>query len=144
MYGKTVILLVEDNEDEVALTRRALRRERASYELVVARSGVEALDYLFGTGDYRERDMTIQPSVILLDIKLPGMSGLDVLQQLRLNSRTRLIPTVMLTSSNERSDVLESYSRGANSYVRKPIDFTEFVNVVKQLGGYWLEWNLVP
>ncbi len=144
MHGKTVILLVEDNEDEVALTRRALGHEGASFEMVVARSGVEALDYLFGTGAYLGRDMTVQPSLILLDIKLPGLSGLDVLQNLRQDSRTKLIPTVILTSSDERSDLIESYSRGANSYVRKPIDFTEFVNVVKQLGGYWLEWNLVP
>ncbi|HML21666.1 MAG TPA: response regulator [Aggregatilinea sp.] len=144
MCTKTIILLVEDNEDEVALTRRALRRESMSFELVVARSGIEALDYLFGMGSYFGRDLSVQPSLILLDIKLPGMSGLDVLQRLRMDPRTRLIPTVMLTSSDEHSDVVESYLRGANSYVRKPIDFNEFANVVRQLGGYWLEWNLVP
>ncbi|WP_119072189.1 response regulator [Aggregatilinea lenta] len=144
MRGKKLILVVEDNEDDVALTQRALRRENRAYELVIARNGGEALDYLFGDGAYRDRDVSVQPDLILLDLKLPGLNGLDVLQRLRMDTRTHMIPTVILTSSDEHRDVIESYRRGANSYVRKPIDFTEFVNVVKQLGGYWLEWNLVP
>jgi len=138
------ILLVEDNPDDEALTVRALERSRIANEVVVAHDGVEALDYLFGRGAYAERDVQVQPAVILLDLKLPRIDGMEVLRQIRADERTRLLPVVVLTTSREDQDVLKSYSLGCNSYVRKPIDFLQFAEAVKQLGLYWLVLNEPP
>jgi two-component system response regulator len=138
------ILLVEDNPDDEELTRIAFKKSHIANDLVVARDGVEALDYLFGTGAYAGRDLGIMPSVILLDLKLPKVDGLEVLRALRANERTRRIPVVVLTSSKEQEDVVESYNLGANSYVRKPVDFTQFMEASKQLGLYWLVLNEPP
>jgi CheY-like chemotaxis protein len=138
------ILLVEDNSDDEALTLRALKKNNIHNEVVVARDGVEALDYLFGTGPHAGRDLAIMPQVILLDLKLPKLDGLQVLQRLRTDERTRLLPVVILTSSKEQQDLVNGYSLGANSYVRKPIDFTQFVEAVRQLGLYWLILNEMP
>jgi two-component system, response regulator len=135
------ILLVEDNPDDEALTLRAFRKNNIQNEVVIARDGVEALDYLFGTGAYTGRDLTIMPQIILLDLKLPKIDGLEVLQRLRADPRTRLLPVVILTSSKEQQDLIEGYSLGANSYVRKPVDFTQFIEAVRQLGLYWLVLN---
>lgn len=135
------ILLVEDNSDDEALTLRALKKNNIHNEVVVARDGVEALDYLFGTGVYAGRDLGIMPQLILLDLKLPKIDGLQVLQRLRADQRTRLLPVVILTSSKEQQDVIEGYSLGANSYIRKPVDFTQFIESVRQLGLYWLILN---
>ncbi len=133
------ILLVEDNPDDEALTLRALRRANVRNDVVVAHDGVEALDYLFGT----EPDGTRRrlPEVVLLDLKLPQLDGLQVLRRIRENPRTRLLPVVVLTSSNEERDMVQSYRLGANSYVRKPVEFTEFVDASRQLGLYWLVLN---
>lgn len=139
-----VILLVEDNRDDEALTLRALRKNNISNEVVVAHDGVEALDFLFGTGRYGGRDLTVMPQVILLDLKLPKVDGLEVLRQLRANERTRLLPVVILTSSNEELDRIKGYGLGANSYVRKPVDFSQFTEAVRQLGLYWLLINEPP
>ena len=139
-----VILLVEDNEDDVDLTLRALKRNNIKNEVVVARDGVEALDYLWGTGTYAGRDISQMPQVILLDLKLPKVDGLEVLRQLRSDERTKLLPVVILTSSKEQQDLVEGYSLGANSYVRKPVDFNQFVEAVRQLGLYWLVLNEPP
>lgn len=141
--GKT-ILLVEDNADDEALTRRALKKNNISNELVVAHDGVEALDYLFGTGQYEGRDLTQMPQVILLDLKLPKVDGLEVLRRLREAERTRLLPVVILTSSREQQDLVDGYGLGANSYIRKPVDFAQFVEAVRQLGLYWLVLNETP
>jgi len=138
------ILLVEDNPDDEALTMRALRQHRIKNEVVVARDGVEALDYLFGAGRHAGRDMSVMPEVILLDLKLPKLGGLEVLQRLRADERTKLLPVVILTSSNEERDIIESYRLGANSYVRKPVDFVQFADAVLQLGLYWLILNEPP
>jgi CheY-like chemotaxis protein len=138
------ILLVEDNPDDEALTLRALRRSHVGHSVVVARDGVEALDYLFGTGRHAGRDPRQLPQVVLLDLKLPRIDGLEVLRRLRADSRTRLLPVVILTSSNEERDRIEGYQLGANSYVRKPVDFNEFVEAVRQLGLYWLLLNQPP
>jgi two-component system, response regulator len=135
------ILLVEDNPDDEALTLRAFRRNNIQHEVVVARDGVEALDYLFGTGNYAGRDLSVMPQLILLDLKLPRIDGLQVLERLRADPRTRLLPVVILTSSKEQQDLIEGYSLGANSYVRKPVDFNKFIDAVKQLGLYWLILN---
>jgi two-component system, response regulator len=135
------ILLVEDNSDDEALTLRALTKNNIHNEVVLAHDGVEALDYLFGTGPYTGRDLTTMPQVILLDLKLPKIDGLQVLQRLRCDDRTRLLPVVILTSSKEQQDLIESYSLGANSNVRKPVDFSEFMDAVRQLGLYWLILN---
>jgi two-component system, response regulator len=135
------ILLVEDNADDEALTLRALKKNNINNQVVIARDGEEALDYLFGTGAYAGRDLTLMPQLILLDLKLPKIDGLQVLQRLRTDRRTRLLPVVILTSSKEQQDLMEGYSLGANSYVRKPVDFTQFVEAVKQLGLYWLVLN---
>lgn len=143
MEGK-VILLVEDNPDDEALTIRALKKNNILNEVIVARDGVEALDYLFGTGSYEGRDVTILPEVILLDIKLPKMDGLEVLRRLRNDDRTATLPVVVLTSSKEEGDLVESYRLGANSYVRKPVDFNQFSEAVRQLGLYWLVLNEPP
>jgi len=139
-----IILLVEDNPDDVVLTLRALKKNNILNEVVVARDGVEALDYLFGTGIYAGRDTDILPIVVLLDLKLPKVDGLEVLQRLRGNERTMLIPIVILTSSKEERDLIRSYRLGANSYVVKPVDFNQFSEAVRQLGLYWLLWNEPP
>jgi Response regulator containing a CheY-like receiver domain and a GGDEF domain len=139
-----VILLVEDDPDDEALALRALRRNNIKNEVVVMRDGVEALDYVFGTGAYSSRDATDLPQVVLLDLKLPKIDGLEVLRRIRADPRTELLPVVVLTSSKEDRDVVESYSRGANSYVRKPVEFNEFSEAVRQLGLYWLLLNERP
>jgi CheY-like chemotaxis protein len=139
-----LILLVEDNPDDEALTLRAFRKNNVTNEVVVARDGAEALDYLFGTGTYANRDVTLLPQIVILDLKLPKIDGLEVLRRLRAVPQTRLLPVVILTSSNEERDRLEGYGLGANSYVRKPVDFAEFVDAVRQLGLYWLLLNERP
>lgn len=139
-----VILLVEDNPDDELLTLKALKKHNIANDVVVARDGVEALDYLFGTGVYEGRDTSIMPEVMLLDLKLPKISGLEVLKIIRNDDRTKVVPVVVLTSSIEERDLLESYHLGANSYVRKPVDFTEFAEAVKQLGLYWMVLNQLP
>ncbi len=139
-----IILLVEDNPDDEALTLRALKKNNILNEVVVARDGAEALDYLFGTGQYTGRDVGILPLVVLLDLKLPKVDGLEVLQRLRADERTQLLPVVILTSSKEEKDIITSYTLGANSYVRKPVNFIEFVEAVRQLGLYWLVLNEPP
>ena len=138
-----VILLVEDNPRDEALTRRALKKANIANEVVAARDGVEALDYLFGTGTYAGRDMTVMPQIVLLDLKLPKVNGLQVLQKIRGDERTRRLPVVVFTSSSEEEDMIKSYDLGANSYVRKPVDFEHFVEATKQLGLYWLVLNEV-
>lgn len=138
------ILLVEDNPDDEELTLRALRKNNIKNEVVVARDGAEALEYLFGEGKYKGRDLSQMPQVILLDLKLPKIDGLGVLQRLRADERTRLMPVVILTSSKEDNDLMQGYSLGANSYVRKPVDFGEFMEAVRQLGLYWLVLNELP
>lgn len=140
----TTILLVEDNPDDEKLTLRAFKKSNIKNELVIARDGVEALDYLFGTGSYAGRDLSIMPHLILLDLKLPKIDGLEVLRQLRANPRTKLLPVVILTSSKEQEDMIRGYSLGANSYVRKPIDFNQFIEAMQQLGMYWLVLNEFP
>ena len=139
-----MILLVEDNPDDEALTLRALRKNNIKNEVQVVRDGVEALDFLFGTGGYAGRDVTNTPEVILLDLKLPRLDGLEVLKRVRENQQTRLLPVVVLTTSSEDKDRLQSYHLGANSYVRKPVDFQEFITAVGQLGLYWLILNDKP
>jgi two-component system, response regulator len=138
------ILLVEDNADDEALTLRALKKNNITNEVVVARDGAEALDYLFGTGGYKGRDTSILPQVVLLDLKLPKIDGLEVLERIRGDKRTKLLPIVILTSSNEEQDMLRGYDLGANSYVRKPVDFAEFIEAVRNLGLYWLLLNQRP
>lgn len=139
-----MILLVEDNPDDEALTLRALRSNNVPSDLVVARDGAEALDYLFAVGRYQGRDASLMPQVIFLDLKLPRIDGLEVLRRMRAHQRTRLLPVVILTSSNEEKDRGEGYSLGANSYVRKPVDFAQFNEAVRQLGLYWLLLNEPP
>ena len=136
-----IILLIEDNPDDEALTLRALKKNNIKNEVVVAHDGAEALDYLFGTGSYTGRDLTIMPQLTLLDLKLPKVDGLEVLRQLRADELTRLLPVVILTSSNEEQDRNNGYGLGANSYVRKPVDFGQFIDAVRQLGLYWLILN---
>src|SRR5437867_4222816 len=138
---KKTILLVEDNSDDEALTLRALKQNKILNEVIVARDGAEALDYLFATGTYTGRDLTAMPRLILLDLKLPKIDGLEVLQRLRDDPRTGLLPVVVLTSSREYRDVVESYRHCANSYIRKPVDFAQFTETVRQLGLYWLVLN---
>jgi len=139
-----VILLVEDNPDDEALTLRALKKNNIMNEVVVARDGEEALDYLFGTGKYAGRDTSVQPQVILLDLQLPKINGIEVLKRLRADPRTALQPVVILTTSSEERDIISSYASGANSYIRKPVDFNQFIEAVKQLGLYWLVLNESP
>jgi len=136
-----VILLVEDHPDDEELTMRALAKNNIKNEVVVARDGVQALEYLFGTGAYAGRDLNQMPQIILLDLKLPKIDGLEVLRRLRADDRTKFLPVVVLTSSKEEQDIVKSYQLGANSYVRKPVDFMEFTTAVQQLGLYWLILN---
>lgn len=143
MNEKT-ILLVEDNPDDALLTLDALEASRVSNKVVVARNGVEALDYLFGEGDLAGRDIADLPAVVLLDLKLPKIDGLEVLRRIRAEHRTQLLPVVILTSSIEEEDRLKGYTLGANSYIRKPVDFDKFVKAVAQLGVYWLLLNEPP
>jgi CheY-like chemotaxis protein len=142
--GKKVILLVEDNPDDEALTLRALKKSNILNEVVVAHDGIEALDYLFVTGMYADRDPNEVPQIILLDLKLPKVDGLETLRRLRADERTKLLPVIVLTSSNEERDIIESYNLGANGYVRKPVDFVQFSDAVRQLGLYWLVLNESP
>ncbi len=139
-----IILLIEDNPDDVKMTLRALKKANIMNEVVVLKDGVEALDYLFGEGKYAGRDTAVRPQVILLDLNMPRMNGIEVLQKMRADERTRLLPVVVLTTSNEDADRIESYRLGANSYVRKPVDFDQFAKAVQQLGLYWLLLNETP
>lgn len=139
-----VILLVEDNPDDEALTLRALKKNNITNEVVVARDGAEALDFIFGTNKYSGRDIRDWPSVVLLDLKLPKVNGLEVLKKIRSDERTHGIPVVILTSSKEEQDVAEGYGLGVNSYVRKPVDFNQFLDAVKNIGLYWLLLNEPP
>ncbi|MFP5410996.1 MAG: response regulator [Gammaproteobacteria bacterium] len=144
MLSDKVILLVEDNPDDEALTLRALQKNNILNQVVVARDGVEALDYLFGTSAYAGRDTRVQPQIVLLDLKLPRVDGLEVLRQMRADPRTATQPVAILTTSNEDRDILSSYQLGANSYIRKPVDFEQFIEAVRQLGMYWLVLNVPP
>jgi two-component system, response regulator len=143
MNSKT-ILLVEDNPSDIGLTKRALAKSHVANELVVAEDGHEALDYLFGSGAYLGRDVAQMPMLVLLDLKLPKVDGLEVLQAIRADARTRRLPVVILTASNEERDVAASYDLGVNSYIRKPVDFSQFAQSVEQLGLYWLVLNEAP
>jgi two-component system response regulator len=144
MIRSRIILLVEDNANDVKLTMRAFEKSKVSNEIVVVRDGEEAIDYLFATGRHAGRNPNVMPEVILLDMKLPKIDGLGVLKRLRADERTRRLPVVMLTSSKEDGDVTSSYNLGANSFVRKPVDFTEFIDAARHLGLYWLEMNEPP
>lgn len=141
---KKIILLVEDNPDDEALTLRAFKKNNIKNEVIVARNGADALEYLFCTGKYAGRDPEDIPLVALLDLKLPKVDGLEVLRRIRANAQTMLMPVVILTSSKEEQDVIKGYSLGANSYVRKPVNFDEFLDAVRQLGLYWLLLNESP
>lgn len=141
MSNNKVILLVEDNPDDEALTLRALKKNNIRNEVVVARDGAEALNYLFGTDADAGRETGDLPQVVLLDLKLPKVDGMEVLRRIRADERTRILPVVILTSSKEEQDVLEGYREGANSYVRKPVNFDEFLEAARQLGLYWLLLN---
>jgi two-component system response regulator len=136
-----VILLVEDNPRDEALTLRALKKSNIVNDVVVTRDGVEALDYLLCTGAYADRETTLMPQLVLLDLKLPKVNGLEVLRKIRAGERTRRLPVVIFTSSSEDEDMIKSYDLGANSYVRKPVDFEQFLEATKQLGLYWLVLN---
>ncbi len=139
-----IILLVEDNPDDVELTIRAFRKSNIANKIVVAKDGVEALDYLFCTGPYAGRDKKDMPVVVLLDLKLPRVDGMEVLKRIRGHETTKLIPVVILTSSKEEKDLINGYALGANSYVQKPVNFEQFSEAVKQLGLYWLVLNKIP
>ena len=141
---KGIILLVDDNPDDVDLTLRAFKKNNISNRVIIAKDGVEALDYLHGTGMYAGRDVKELPVVVMLDLKLPKINGLEVLRNIRQNEVTRIVPVVILTSSAEQKDVVEGYQLGANSYIRKPVDFEQFVEAVKLLGLYWTLWNERP
>jgi two-component system response regulator len=143
-HSSKTILLVEDNPNDEELTRLAFEENKITNALVVAHDGAEALDYIFGTGRYEGRDIFEQPQVIILDLKLPKVNGLEVLEKIRSDERTDCIPVVILTSSKEEEDMLKAYKLGTNGYVRKPIDFTQFTEAVKQLGLYWLLLNEAP
>lgn len=143
MTNKT-ILLVEDNLDDVELTLRALKKNNIRNEVTVVNDGAEALEFLFGTGRFEGRDLSNMPTVILLDLKLPKVDGLEVLRRLRGNERTKFLPVVILTSSKEEQDIASGYSLGVNSYVRKPVDFNQFAEAVSHLGLYWLLLNEAP
>lgn len=139
--NQMLILLVEDNPDDVELTIRGFKKNNFSNEIIVARDGQEALDFLYGTGQFEGRDVTRQPTLVLLDINLPRIGGLEVLRRMRADERTRRVPVVLLTSSKEDSDIKTGYDLGANSYVRKPVDFAQFTEAVRQLNLYWLLLN---
>jgi two-component system response regulator len=139
-----VILLVEDNSTDEKLTLMAFKKSGIANETIVARDGVKALDYLFGTGEHAGRDISVTPTVMLLDLNLPRVNGLEVLRRVRGDERTRSLPVVMLTASKEEEDVVRSYSLGANAYVRKPVDFTEFVEAARTIGLFWLLLNEAP
>jgi len=139
-----VILLVEDNPDDATLTIRAFKRSHLMNPIAVARDGIEALDFLFGRGEFAERVDAAPPTLVILDLKLPKLDGLGVLKAMRADERTKYLPVVILTSSKEEQDLISGYALGANSYVRKPVDFTEFLEAVKVLGIYWLMINEVP
>ena len=141
--GET-ILLVEDNPDDVELLLRALRKNNIANSIAITRDGAEALDYLFATGKYTDRNANETPRIILLDLKLPKLNGLQVLERIRADERTVLTPVIILTSSKEEQDLISGYKSGANSYVRKPVDFNEFVDAVRQIGLYWLLINETP
>jgi two-component system, response regulator len=144
MSNRKIILIVEDNPDDELLTLTALKDNNIMNEVVVARDGEEALDYLYLNGKYKDRDTRIAPQVILLDLKLPKVDGLEVLQQIRSHSETKHLPVVILTSSKEETDLIKSYELGANSYIRKPVDFEQFTQAIKYLGLYWLVLNELP
>jgi len=137
-------LLVEDSPDDAELTIRAFEKSRLVNDVVLVRDGQEALDYLFGTGSYAGRDLSVMPELVLLDLKLPKLGGLEVLRRMRQDPRTRRQPVVVLTSSNEEQDIISSYDLGANSFVRKPVDFEQFLEAARQLGLYWLILNSPP
>lgn len=139
-----IILLVEDNPDDEKLALRALKKNNILNEVVVARDGVEALDYLFGTGAFADRDTSVMPQLVLLDLKLPRLGGLEVLRRLRAHAPTRLLPVVILTTSQEEQDLMDGYALGCNSYIRKPVEFAQFTEAVRQLGLYWLLLNEPP
>jgi two-component system response regulator len=139
-----IILVVEDNPDDEEFTLRALRKAKVNNEIKVVRDGAEAVDFLFGTGLYAGRDIEDKPAVVLLDLKLPKLGGIEVLQRMRASAHTRLVPVVILTSSSEEEDKLNSYTSGANSYVRKPVEFAAFADAVAKLGVYWLLLNESP
>jgi two-component system response regulator len=144
MNNHKVILLIEDNSSDVDLTKRALEKGRIGNELVVARDGKEALDFLWGEGAFAGRDVSDLPAVTLLDLKLPKVPGLEVLRRIRADARTRRLPVVILTSSKEQEDLATGYDLGANSYIRKPVDFKRFAEAIEHLGLYWLVWNEAP
>ncbi|MEJ0011011.1 MAG: response regulator [Bauldia sp.] len=142
--AERTILLVEDNADDEALTLRAFAKNKITNPVIVARDGVEALDYVHGTGAHAGRDVTERPAVVLLDLKLPKLDGIEVLKRIRADERTRLLPVVILTSSKEEQDIIDGYRFGCNSYVRKPVDFDQFLEAARQLGLYWLLLNEPP
>ena len=144
MTHSGIILLVEDNADDAELTLRAFNKSNIANKVVVATDGEDALDYLFATGAHAGRDTSLSPELVLLDLKLPKIDGLEVLKRLRADDRTRRLPVVMLTSSNQEQDIIRSYDLGANSFVRKPVDFSRFVDAARQLGVYWLVLNEAP
>lgn len=138
---ESIILLVEDNADDELLTVRAFKKSNIANEIAVVRDGVEALDWLFATGDHAGRDTSVEPQLVLLDLKLPRLDGLEVLRRIRADERTALLPVVVMTSSQQEEDVVRSYELGANSYLRKPVDFERFVEAARALGMYWLVLN---
>ncbi len=142
--NRRIILIVEDNEDDLDLALRAFKLNRVLNDIVVARDGVEALDYLFGTGAHAGRDLSVMPEVVLLDLKMPRLGGLEVLQRIRADERTQYLPVVVLTSSDEEKDLIDSYHYGVNSYIRKPVDFEQFTEAVRQLSLYWMVLNQCP
>lgn len=142
--NQKLILLVEDNPDDVALILRVLKKNNIFNQVVVARDGVEALDYLFASGAHHGRVLNVMPQVVLLDIKLPKLDGLEVLKRIRADDRTKRLPVVMLTSSREQQDLIASYNSGVNSYIQKPVDFNQFVEAVQRLGLYWMVLNIAP
>ena len=144
MNIKRILLVVEDNPSDVKLTKRALEQNHITNDLIVTEDGGEALDYLFATGRYADRNVRDLPAVVLLDLKLPKIEGLEVLKQIRANEFTRLLPVVILTLSNQEEDMIASYNLGANSYIRKPVDFKQFTEAVRMLGMYWLLLNEPP
>lgn len=144
MRNHKIILLVEDNPDDVTLTLKALEKNNVANGVVVVTDGAEALDYLFCTGKFADRDMGAMPAIVLLDLRLPKIDGLEVLKRLRADERTNILPIVILTSSKEEQDMITSYKLGANSYIQKPVDFNQFSEAVRQLGLYWLVLNEPP